>query len=215
MIGCAVLATFAAAPGGAALVSVTGPNSSAGVAAGIIPAPTDVLDDLVTNSAQQGFDERQGVVLGAALAVDGGSFIAAGTPVDSHMIFLNSPGNLTITHVGVVWTFSGTVLGVMSDVGGTLEGGSTALLGNPSTNYSLIGMGTGPAAPFAHRGLEAFDSYMIGGNTLTFNTRVIEPGDWIRVVTATPLHTPEPHTYLAFASGLLALGLLRRRFGSR
>jgi MYXO-CTERM domain-containing protein len=180
--------------GHAALVSVTAPGE-------IIPAPPRVLNDDVTNDHQQGFNERQGVLLVAPLSIDGGA-IPAGTVVDSHMIFLNISGRGPVSNQGVIWTFDGLVLGVMSDTGGTLEAASSTLLGAIGTTY--------PAA-FPNRGLENQDGYVISGNQLTVNMRVTQPGDWIRVITANPV--PEPGTVAAGAAltVLAGLALWRRR----
>ncbi len=144
----------------------------------IIAAPASIIDDPpgATNDHQQAFDERQCVKLTAPLDVDGGS-IAAGTLVDSHMIFLNTEGTTNVSDQNVAWTFDGAVLGVMSDVGGTLEAASSALLGAVGTTY--------PAA-FPARGLESdpLDNYTVAANAITVGMHVTEPGDWIRVVTA-------------------------------
>jgi len=203
-LGALALAT----PASAALVSVSGPLSSAGAAAAIIAAPADVGNDGAGALGMLGFDERQGVTLGAALAVDGG-FIASGSVVDSHMIFLNRPdkANIAITHgttaSPVEWTFSGAILGVMSDNGGTLEDASNGILGALSTSY--------PGA-FTNRGFESAnpDFYTIlSANTLGVGMLVSQPGDWIRVVTATPVPLPAAG-WMLFA-GLGALGFLSRR----
>src|SRR3954469_3032077 len=98
----------------------------------IILNPKKVLNGNVTNDHQQGFNEQQNVLLASPLAVDSGS-IAAGTKVDSHMIFLNQVNvegqDPKLVDTGVVWTFSGPILGVMSDNNGLLEAASSFLLG--------------------------------------------------------------------------------------
>ena len=200
-----VVAWFAwTAPAGATLISVSGPNSNLGSAPAIIGAPADVTDDAASNTGMQGFDERQDVLLGAALSVDGGS-IAAGTRVNSHMIFLNTVGNTDASQANVIWTFDGIVLGVMSDSTGTLEVASSAILGAIGTIY--------PAAAFTARGLESNnggdgpnDGYTIAGNTLIVAMHVTEPGDWIRVVTA----VPEPGTIALLGVALAVFGFSRR-----
>jgi hypothetical protein len=182
----------------ATLIGVNAVTSSAGDMAAIIAAPPDIGDDAATNTAQQGFNELQGVTLVANLPVDGG--VITPQTVNSQMIFLNSEGDTTLNHIGVDWTFDGIILGVMSDTGGTLEAGSNSILGALGTTY--------PGA-FSLRGFESNDSYSgIGTNVLTVNMNVIEPGDWIRVVTA-PI--PEPGTILLLGSGILGIAVAGRR----
>ena len=182
----------------AALIGVAGPLSTAGTAAAIVGAPASALDATVTNTGQEGFDEMQGVVLGVGIAHDAG-VIAAGTRVDSHMIFLNKPtgGASTIFHTGVTWTFSGTILGVMSDSGGLLESASTAVLGAAGTAYP---------AGFTARGMEGADGYAIAGAMLTVAMGVSQPGDWIRVVTLSAI--PLPAALPLYGAGMAVLGLL-------
>jgi len=203
-----IVAMFVVASAQATTISVAGPISSAGTAPAIIAAPSDALDDLVTNTGMQAFDEAQGVLTTVAHGIDGGGSIASGTLVDSHMIFLNSEGTTFLTHANVTWTFSGTILGVMSDFNGNLEAASTFELGNPATNYT-VGPG---AAPFAARGLEALgDGYTVLGNTITVAMAVTEPGDWIRVVTS----VPEPSSMLLLGASLAGLVGFGRRQRSR
>jgi hypothetical protein len=194
------------------LISVTGPNSSVGAAPLIISAPSDILDDFVTNTAMQGFNEAQGVFTTVPHAIDGGGSIPVGTLVNSHMIFLNSASSTAISHVNVLCTFDGAILGVMSNTSGTREAASTFELGNPVTNYTVTFPGSGPAAPFANRGIEGADSYLVSLNQITVNMAVTEPGDWIRVVTAvrvTPI--PEPGYGVGVVLGLLGYSIRRTR----
>ena len=197
-----------AVPASAAIVSVSGPQSSAGALASIIEAPGSVADDApgAENAAMQGFNEVQGFTLLSDLAVDGGS-IAAGTIVDSHMIFLNSTGLTSIRHgIGqggpVRWTFDGVILGVMSNANGSLEVASSKFLGAPSTFYPGIQGG---------RGFEGNDFYSIAGKVLNVGMGVSEPGDWIRVVTQAPAPVPLPAAGWMLIAGLGALAAAARR----
>ncbi|MDH3634369.1 MAG: PEP-CTERM sorting domain-containing protein [Gammaproteobacteria bacterium] len=127
------------------------------------------------------------------------------------MIFLNSgPGDdrTLIEHFNVEWLFDGLILGVMSDSSGSLEVASSSLLGAAGTLY--------PVLPFSARGLEGIppcpasdDCYNVSGNALTLTMRVTEPGDWIRVITAS--RVPEPSIIALFGLGLLVLGFARRK----
>jgi hypothetical protein len=144
----------------------------------IIPAPASVIDDApgAENDHQQAFDEAQDVILAGPLRCDDGVVLPAGTRVNSHMIFLNTPVNTpgAVFDNGVVWEFDGDVICVMSDSGGVLEGASNNILGAASTTYP---------GPFAARGMEGNDTYTVLNNKITVDMGVTEPGDWIRVVT--------------------------------
>ena len=203
----AAIVALSATSASAAIMNVSGPNSSAGTAAAFLnSAPAAVQNGTVTNSGMQGFDEQQNVSLSGSLSVDGGS-IATGTVVDSHMIFLNKADDVggTLTHTEVVWTFAADILGVMSDQDGVLEDASTDELGATGTNY--------PTSSFNFRGLEGNDSYSISGNMLTVDMGVSQPGDWMRVVTETaPVPVPAAGVLLLGAlGGLGGASALRRR----
>lgn len=203
--GAAVATMLAASPAQALLVSVAGGGTILG------GAPVTVADNGAMNTHQQGFDEKQGVTVGAGgLAVNSGT-IAAGTQVNSHMIFLNTKGPRPATHLGVDWTFDGVILGVMTDIHGTLEAASNTLLGAAGTFYP---------GGFNNRGLESSNgggggdmySFLAGGNVLTVGMHVTEPGDWIRVVTAVSA-VPLPAALPLYGAGIAVLGFMgwRRR----
>lgn len=197
----------------AVLIGTNGSLSSEGVAAAIIAAPADASDDAAFNFGIQAFNEVIGHVLAADLMVDGG-IVAAGTRVDSHMIFLNSgPGNSNqlIEHGAggnqnaAEFTFNADIVGVMSNSNGSLEVASSAFLGAAGTTY--------PGSPFAARGLEGnpFDNtlndwYQVAGSVISLGMRVTEPGDWIRVVTVSTV--PIPAALPLLGGGLAALGFM-------
>ena len=195
--------------GQSAALLLSGTSLIDGTARDIIEAPEYILDDSpgATNFQQQGFNEQQGVTLTRDIQVDN-DWITEGTSVDSHMIFLNTPIGQGGDHDIVEWIFDGIILGVMSDIKGILEGASTDLLGHPDSEYP-------PTQPdgslYICRGLETetSDSYMFNDNTLILNMGVLEPGDWIRVVTKSTI--PEPGTMLLLGLGLIGLVGLRRK----
>lgn len=181
-----VLGMAAASPAQAAILGV----SEGGT---IIDAPDSTAVDANVDDLMQGFDEKQNVLLEEDLEVDFGQFIAAGTEVNSHMIFLDSVGNTRVSQT-VEWLFDGDILGIMSDSRGQLEADSNSILGAEDTQYGSFGA----------RGLEKNEKYTVNGNKLDLKMTVTKPGDWIRVVTkANPTQSvPEPASIL----GLLAVG---------
>ena len=186
----------------------------------IIPAPVSVENGYVYNWRVQAFDEAQDVVLSKAVGVNGRRQIAAGTKVDSHMIFLNVKNGVSQRHYGltgslyndpgpVSFTFDGTILGVMADIHGQREAAS---------NDQLAAPGTGYPGSFLDRGLEENDWrnknndwFVYSGNTIWLGMNVSQPGDWIRVVTAAPPAIPVPATGLLLPFGLGVLSLMRNR----
>lgn len=114
----------------ASIISVSSNTSSLGASAQIIAAPSTVEDDTTTNTAQQGFNEKQTVKLTSDLTL-GSQFIAKGTVVDSHMIFFNTVDSSTSRHNFVEWTFSGDVLSVYKDSGGTEEQATNSMFAAP------------------------------------------------------------------------------------
>lgn len=190
---------------GAASVPANAAILSVGSGGELISTPSSVEDDSPGAESSEnmlGFDEKQGVVLDSAVAVDDG-FISAGTRVNSHMIFLNSPGSQRLQRDNVNWEFDGEILGVMSDKQGNLEAASNNLLGAVGTTYP---------GGFNARGFEnSQDKYQILGDlkTLQVSMFVTEPGDWIRVVTA---DVPEPASMVGLlAVGAVGLGAARKR----
>ena len=190
-------------PASALIVGVSTGLSTFGGTAAIISAPANVGNSIPFNDAMQGFNEQQGFTLGANLSVDGG-FIAGGTVVDSHMIFLNKQDNTfgTLRHLGVIWEFDGIVLGTMSDTNGVLEAASSGDLGATSTTYSV----------FNNRGFEGTDTLSFSTAFLTVSMNVTQPGDWIRVITqGTPSNispVPVPAALPLFGTGLAIMGFV-------
>ena len=177
----------------AALVSVTGN--------GEIISAVSVQEDSVTNTLQQGFNEKQGVNVVGTINIDGGGTLS-NVKVDSHLIFLNTASGSLNTNA--TWTFDGLIAGVMSDQNGLLMTATDGQFAAFSNYFT-----TGTPAPFITQGLESNDGYSIAGNVLSLNMRVSEPGDWIRVLTVSAV--PVPAAVFLFAPALLGFMGLRRK----
>jgi hypothetical protein len=228
-----ITATFLAAfcfvgAANAAVVSISGPVSSRGASPAIIAPPADLTNNGYTNDGIEVFDELQSVLLGSSIVVDGPSLgvngsIPAGTFVDSHMVVFNkatgTPGRPThglTPGAPLQITFDGTILGVMSDFEWSMVAATNAILGLPAVDYGVAEDGRGmDFDPFD--GVTTNDFYSFSGSVLTIGLRVVQPGDWIRVVTAPgnpgppPPPVPLPAPALLLLGGLAALAGLRRR----
>jgi hypothetical protein len=185
----------------AALVSVSGGGGS------IIAGVSIQEDAPTTNDYQQGFNEKQGVTLASDIGVDAG-VITAGTKVDSHIIFLNSDGVIEKDDTNT-WEFSGNILGVQSKRNGNDFFSSNALFAEFSDYFTI-----GTTSPFKNVGLESNDiatgdGYTVAGSMLDLRMFVREPGDWIRVFTASAV--PVPAAAFLFAPALLGFMGLRRK----
>lgn len=137
-------------------------------------------------------DEAQNTVLAATVAVDGGS-VAAGTSVDSHLLWFDPKIS---QRVQASVTFSGRILGVIITQSGLLA--TNDLLGLAGVTYLMPRL----------VGLEGADLFSINGNVLMVDWRASTPGDHIRVITAT---VPVPAAGGLLALGLLGLAAMRRR----
>jgi hypothetical protein len=205
-VSAAIAALALAAPAGAAVVSMSGPLSSLGAAAQIIATPSEVFDDALTSDGIAAFNEKQGIVLPVDVTTDAGT-LAAGTRLDSHIVFMNGVTGKKLTHGSlanpVEILFSGPILGIITNPG--TIGISSAILGLSSATYD---------APFALIGDEAHDYLSFSGSILSLALKTWKPGDWIRVVTLAPVAPPAvplPAAGLLLIAGLGGLATLRSR----
>lgn len=190
--------TAAALASGASAATITASNGGQ-----VIATPATIGEDDPTNRVIQAFNEGSSILLAADLAIDGG-VIAAGTYVDSHMIFLNTAGGLDVTATGS-FNFSAEILGFMSSQSGTNLFTSDSILNGPVT-YVAGGYGN-------NRGLENNDNadfYTQNGMfDVDVGMHVTEPGDWMRVVTVAAV--PVPAALPLLLAGLGAFGFVGRR----
>jgi hypothetical protein len=215
-----------APPASAGFVAVVGQGNilDANVP-GSTGATPNFFQDQGANRVVHGWNERQGVVLSQNLFVDIvspgfydqigdlGTFnqfsIAAGTRVNSHLLYYDPRNNFTVS--GVTFTFTGQILGIIVESdrfwnnahGFTDYFVNSDFLGHPNTGY--------PAGHFVNRGLE-FNTddltFLVSGNQLTLNYTAGNPGDQIRVITAV---VPAPMGALLVASAVPVL-FMRRLF---
>ncbi|PHS69736.1 MAG: hypothetical protein COB23_05595 [Methylophaga sp.] len=186
----------------ALLFSVQAQAALVGTLGGKIIGAVSIQEDSPTNRRQQGFDEQQGVLLTKMIKVDGG-FIAKGTKVDSHIIFFNTKGN-KYGASKALWKFDGQILGVMSDKKGRLMNKTNDIFAAFDDYFT-----TGKSLPFNAAGMEGRDGYFINAMVLGVFMEVTEPGDWIRVITASAV--PIPAAIWLFGSALLGFVGMRRR----
>lgn len=203
----ALFATILATSASASIISFTGDIGQIADA----DVPANITDSAPADATQiLSFNEKQNVLLDQLLDPLFGADIAAGTRVDSHMVFLNKPDGVggTLDFNGTI-TFSGTILGVF----GRENGADLAGLNGRVDTDSLLGVSN--YDNFANRGMENNgtgannDSVSFLDDTLTIRLKVTQPGDWVRVVTASAVPLPAP--VLLFGSGFAVFAAMRRR----
>ncbi len=127
----------------------------------------------------------------------GAGVISAGTAISSHYVFYDP--KTFIQQIGSVF-FDTNVIGIITSLG-TLA--ASDFLGAPGTIYN---------AP-ALRGLEAGDSALIDlvtPNRINVDWKASSPGDYIRVITSSPV--PVPAAFWLFGSAILAtIGWSRKK----
>ena len=124
------LAAFALSTSAASAALITaGTNGTV-----LTTAPTVVSDITpISSTSVTGFNEKSGVVIGAAgLLLDIGGTLAAGTVVDSHMFLFNretSSSSYPADKITASFSFSGTILGFVTRTGRLAS--TDVLLGAP------------------------------------------------------------------------------------
>ena len=139
-------------------------------------------------------EESQGVTVPVTLTTFGGT-VPAGTVVDSTLVWVD-PSVLMNTQATI--DFSSDIVGII--VGSVTLFLTESLFGSDVVTYFYDSM----------TGLERIDRlFIVDENTITINFWTDNPGDYIRVLTATPI--PVPAAGLMLLAGLGALGAMRRR----
>jgi hypothetical protein len=153
-----------------------------------------------------GFDEKQYVTLGSALAAHlapGGStnagegLVAAGARVASHYFFFDPRGTAAVK--GTI-SFNRNIIAIIRTT-------SALTASDPVLGIAGVGYQSVPG-----RGLEEGNSvtFAINGNTLSYDTRSANPGDSFRVLTGA---VPEPATWAMMILGFGLVGASLRRRG--
>ncbi len=183
--------------------------------------PTDLGMDTYYNIHQEGLNEKQNYTLTEDLKLNKDVTIKSGVTINSHLVFFNHADGIadnlkySFADFDVDWVFDSVILGITYDPQSVWEYESRYLgLDNVDYGYDDFYDNPNGVKSYSGRGIESKrDSYTISGNTLTFNSFVQQPGDYMRIITATPI--PEPTTSLLFGIGaLLISGAMRRRNNS-
>ena len=161
----------------------------------IIAPPAAVGNDRQQNNNLYAFNQLQNAVLLNNIPADFGPALIAGQRFNSHFVFFD-PGP-SRSAIGTV-TFNAPILAVLALT--AKMNASDASFGVPGVTYDT------PAA----RGLEAAtDSFSVSGNTLSLRWTASDPGDYIRVLTASAV--PEPASWALMLAGFSLLGAALRR----
>lgn len=193
----AAAAALMATPALAAVVSGNLTGGTAFMNGGtfqIIAPPAVVGQDNFNNNNVRAFNERQGVTLLSALAVNSGPAIVAGRVVNSHAVNFDPAKGRSVRGTIV---FNGPVLGLIWTRARLMA--TNGLLGAPGTPYRTPG----------NVGFETkTDSATFSGNTVSFNLTASSPGDTFRVLTAVP--GPDTWAMMLIGFGMISMALHRR-----
>jgi hypothetical protein len=194
----ALAVTAALGFAGAASAAVINCSASVTCVVGT-PASGTVGNNSINENVLYAFDEQQNVLLGSALNIDvvAGS-IAAGVRVASHYLAFDPPPPRTRAVEATV-TFNRKILGLIITKA-NLDA-SNAVVGLSSIFYDTDRL----------IGLELGDTVSFSNDMTTLNWRASDPGDHIRVITAS---VPLPAGGLLLIGGLGALVLMRRKFAA-